>query len=384
MKIGYIYHRFPIFSKTGSYYKEYLESLVELRKDLQIVLITSKFPRDADVKIRKEINVLWLKNFERGPFGWVVFEVLAFLRGLFSQEFRSVDIIHVTSLRGLPAGYLLARILGKKLVLTVEILNDPQGSFSDRLFYQIQRTFYNHLGVSRIICWSHYFYKIMVGDWGMDKQKMVIIPPGINTSLFKPNVDGLEIKQKYAPKSNLIVFAKPLFLGNLSSALLLLESFSLLRDKNSFRILYGDGEFRDVLEKRIVEFGLSKYVRFMPPKIPFEEIPKYLAAADLIVLSFAYPPTVARSFLEALAMGKPVIATSVGEIPYLVQNRKHILLVSPDAKEIAGAVELLAANADLQKSLGHAARKLVVENYSSPKTALRVVEVYDSLLEPVK
>lgn len=376
MLIGHIYHRFPIFSRTGSYYQEFLEGLVKQSQNLEIVLITARYPRDAQVRLNERVRVLWLRYFDPPVIGWILFEVQVFLRGLFSKRFRSVDLIHVSNLRGLLAGWGLSLVLGKKLVLTVEILNDPQGGLSNRFFYFFQKFLYRFVPVSRIICWSHFFSRVLVEEWGIAPERVLVIPPGIDTTLFNSQVDGTEVRSRYARGKKLIVFAKPLFPGNLGSALLLLESLNLVKNRDRFRILYGDGECRAMLEARVAELGLGEDVDFMPPSVAFAEIPRYLAAADLIVLSFAYPPTVARSFLEALAIGRPVIVTAVGEIPYLVKDQEQVLLVPPEPEKIAAGIEQLDADPDLGSRLVARAISLIRNNYDLESVSGRVTGVY--------
>lgn len=380
MLIGHIYHRFPIFSRTGSYYQEFLEGLVKHSEDLEIVLITARYPRDAQVRLNERVRVLWLRYFDPPVVGWILFEVQVFWRGLFSKRFRSVDLIHVSNLRGLLAGWGLSLILGKKLVLTVEILNDPHGGFSNRFFYLFQKFLYRFVPVSKIICWSNFFSRVLTEEWGVPSERISVIPPGIDTTLFNSQVDGTEIRSRYACGKKLLVFAKPLFLGNLSSALLLLESLYLVKNRDRFRILYGDGECRAMLEARVAELGLGENVDFMPPSVAFAEIPKYLAAADLIVLSFDYPPTVARSFLEALAIGRPVIVTAVGEIPYLVKDREQVLLVPPEPGKIAEAIERLDADPDFGPRLVVGATSLIRDNYDLKSVSGKVITVYHDLL----
>jgi glycosyltransferase involved in cell wall biosynthesis len=89
-------------------------------------------------------------------------------------------------------------------------------------------------------------------------------------------------------------------------------------------------------------------------------------------------PTV---ILEALALGKPVIATAVGGIPEVVREGVNGILVSPKSPEtIAKALERLLSNSGLRRKLGRAAAESV-KDYTWSKIAEKYERVYSISLE---
>ena len=84
--------------------------------------------------------------------------------------------------------------------------------------------------------------------------------------------------------------------------------------------------------------------------------------------------------LEALACGKPVITTNLGEIPNIIKNGEHAILVNPNENEIAQNILELLANPDLTKFLGRNAALLVQQKYSIESIVDQTVNVYT---EPV-
>ena len=105
----------------------------------------------------------------------------------------------------------------------------------------------------------------------------------------------------------------------------------------------------------------------------------FLQAADLFVM-----PSVSEGFslstLEALACGLPGVATKVGAIPDLVADGATGRLVAPDdIPALLAALCDLLANRAAWPAMGRAARADVIENYSLPSTARRLLDLYERL-----
>lgn len=87
------------------------------------------------------------------------------------------------------------------------------------------------------------------------------------------------------------------------------------------------------------------------------------------------------ALLEALALGKPVIATAVGGVAELLSPGVHALLVQPGAPaDLAQACEQLAVDPTLREALGRQGRSFVQERLSAGRMAAGVHDVYRSLM----
>jgi glycosyltransferase involved in cell wall biosynthesis len=117
-------------------------------------------------------------------------------------------------------------------------------------------------------------------------------------------------------------------------------------------VFIGDGPERGFLEKaserdkRIVVKGF----------VPRTEIPGYIASCDIVIL-----PSLTEGFssviIEAMAMGKAVIATKVGGAPEVITNMKNGLLIKPNVSEITMSLNKLIGNKRLRTGLGFEARR---------------------------
>jgi glycosyltransferase involved in cell wall biosynthesis len=116
----------------------------------------------------------------------------------------------------------------------------------------------------------------------------------------------------------------------------------------------GDGPDREPLERRATELGLAGRARFLG-SLPRDGVLRLFRAADAVVLSSAWE-NLPHTVLEALAVGSPVIATSVGGVPEVVRDGENGLLVEPnDPRALADAIGRLFADDDLRRRLSDAA-----------------------------
>jgi glycosyltransferase involved in cell wall biosynthesis len=105
-------------------------------------------------------------------------------------------------------------------------------------------------------------------------------------------------------------------------------------------IFIGDGELTDKLKQRVAQLGLAERVRFLGRQGP-DTIPVWISAADLLCLPSRREgcPNVV---LEALAAGRPVVASRVGGVPELLNNQNGIMVPAGDPSALAtGLAEAL-------------------------------------------
>ncbi len=110
------------------------------------------------------------------------------------------------------------------------------------------------------------------------------------------------------------------------------------------------------------------------------DVPALLQAMDIVLLP-SYKEGLPMALLEAMAAGRPVIASAVGEIPAVVRDGESGLLVPPrDAEALRRACERLMADAEFTHSIGRAARTRVVDSFSSDVMARAYCALYDQCL----
>jgi len=188
-----------------------------------------------------------------------------------------------------------------------------------------------------------------------------VIYNGIDTTLFKP----LEIERIDPKKLNVV------YIGNLNlekGLEYLFEATKGLTEKITLSIV-GDGPLRKELTQKY------PYAHFYG-RIPQKEIPRTINQHDLLVL-----PTLVESFpnvlLEAMACGKPIIATNIYGIPEIVKDQQEGFLIKPkDSKELKEKIEDIMNHPEQARKMGLRGIE-TARLYDSKK---QVEEMYQALL----
>lgn len=375
MKVGLLHFRYPLYSK-GSYIQEATDALAAQQGVDVVYVMASRYPA-GDFPARDNVRFVWLPYIGVPILGSLILNFAIVLWGLCSP-FRQVDILSASSARPIIGAKILSLLLRKPLVITIEIINAGTASLADWGSQRFQRWVYTR-SYAGIICWSHYYWEHYLKNWGVDAKKVWFIPCGIDMRPYALPGAGVTIRRRFPASATLIVFAKPMYDYNFKMASLLLRSIARLGDAIDVRLMFGNGERRDELLALSVELGLSGVTEIIP-WVPFDEIPQYLAASDLVVLPFTYPPTSSRSLLESLAAGKPVITTRMGEVERILTDGEHAMIVDVDEAAIAEAIVRLVKDAKLRDHLGRHAQKLISTKFSSDTIAAQTVEVFRSVL----
>jgi glycosyltransferase involved in cell wall biosynthesis len=196
----------------------------------------------------------------------------------------------------------------------------------------------------QLIMVSEEMRRLAIERFGVDPARVHAITNGVNTSIFHPRVEALMRRKLGLPGGARII----LYVGRfvVSKGLReLLEAFAALaaQDSDLHLVLIGDGVIREELRARVATapWGVQVY---LPGAMQPEAIAEWIGAADLLCLpsySEGYPNVV----VEALASGRPVVATDVGGIPELVNITNGRLVPPRDA---------VALQIALAEAIGHA------------------------------
>ena len=162
--------------------------------------------------------------------------------------------------------------------------------------------------------------------------------------------------------------------------LLLVEAFALaVKEYPKMRLwLVGDGPLRPAVEKVVKEKGLDNKILFIGVVPNVED---FLADCDVFVLSSDFEGF-GIVIAEAMAAGKPVVATGVGGVPELVEDGVTGILVPPcNPEALAKGILRLAKDSDLRQRMGKAAQERALERFDIARTAREYEALYLRLLK---
>lgn len=140
----------------------------------------------------------------------------------------------------------------------------------------------------------------------------------------------------------------------------------------------GHDEYRRRLEELATRDGLAGRVRFTGHRA---DMPDVVAALDVLVHASIQPEPFGRVLIEAMSLGKPVVATGAGGVPEIVEDGVTGLLVPPgDVKAMARAISRLAADPGLRVRLGRAGRERVSTRFAISAQARATEALYTKLV----
>jgi len=153
----------------------------------------------------------------------------------------------------------------------------------------------------------------------------------------------------------------------------------LARNPGMYFVFLGDGELAGELRSQAELSGIAGNVRFLGWR---QDVPRVMSALDVFILP-SLNEGMGKVLVEAMAMGKPIVASAVGGITDLVrQGENGLLAPCADADAIAKSIELLRADSSLRKSMGEKGRAMA-PGYGAAAMVRKIDALYAGLLAPL-
>lgn len=284
------------------------------------------------------------------------------LKKLIQKE--QFDIVHFHTHRAHGISLWLWRVRpGVKYVVT------------RRMDYPVKRNWYTdrlyNRRVDGVVAISEKIRDLLI-EGGVRSERIRVIHSGIKLALF-------EQLPKEGSASTRPTIGTVAVLEHRKGHRYLLEAARILKERGSRPrfLLAGEGKEKAYLEQLVARWGLQREVVFMNF---VSDIPNFLNGIDIFVLP-SLNEGLGVSVIEAMAAGKPVVASRVGGIPELVQDRITGLLVPPeDPQALAQAISHLLSERALMESMGVMARKRVQRDLTMEQMAQKNEAFYYELV----
>jgi len=205
---------------------------------------------------------------------------------------------------------------------------------------------------------------------GIHADKVTVIPNPYDPAQLKTHQSFIE-EEADKPKE----FYRVIYVANIcerkaqdvliNAASLILSKHPEVRFELIGKEISGEEAYVAKLKSLITDLGLEKSVKLLG-EVPYKEVLTSLHGCDI----FLFPTRaemMPRAVIEAMVIGKPVIASGVDGILDLIQNRRTGILVQPgNVAELASAVIELIENPNMANDLGKAGQKYILD-YCSPE-----------------
>jgi glycosyltransferase involved in cell wall biosynthesis len=272
-------------------------------------------------------------EFSRRRRGEKAFKVV---EKIIRRKKMNFDLIHAHFTY--PSGYVGARLKEnhkKPVILTV---HEERDGFLKEIFSNNRNIIYTWNFVDKIIRVNEKdlmeFRRLQI-----DKSKLLFLPNGYSQDLFLPmDSNNARIKLKLPLDRTILVNIASLEAYKGQKYLIEAMKKILVIRQDIMLYIVGQGSLENSFQSLINEYGLQDNVILAGGNKPREEIPLWMNACDLFVL-----PSLSESFgivqIEAMACGKPVVATRNGGSEGIIINEKLGILVKPgDSEGLAKAI----------------------------------------------
>jgi phosphatidylinositol alpha-1,6-mannosyltransferase len=212
--------------------------------------------------------------------------------------------------------------------------------------------------------------------------ELVQLTPGVDLATFRPDVDGSALRARYGLGARPVVACVSRLVPRKGQDTLI-DAWPAVRRAipDAALLIVGDGPYRGDLERIATERGVDDQVIFTG-SVPFAELPAHYAIGDV----FAMPCRTRRRgldveglgivYLEASALGRPVIAGDSGGAPDAVRDGETGYVVGDREALVARLIELLSDPARRER-MGRAGRQWVERDWRWELSATRLRTLLD-------
>lgn len=229
-----------------------------------------------------------------------------------------------------------------------------------------------------VVADASYVRTHLIARHGLPPERVIVIPNGVDTARLANRTGRASMRAEWDVPQSAVVIGTAGRLVPVKNHALLLDAFRALRRRapEAYLVIAGDGPLRDALSQRVEALHLADSVRLLGH---CDDIAAFLAGLDLFCLS-SDSEGLPLAVIEAMAAGLPIVATAVGGVPELVDERVGRLAPPGDATRLAEALGELVANPHRRVELGAQAAAIAQRDYSLQVMVRRYQAVYDAAL----
>ncbi len=224
---------------------------------------------------------------------------------------------------------------------------------------------------------SHKIKDVLVND-GLPADRVFLVPSGINPNRFA-NSGRDDLISEFNIKSNEKVVINVAHLAGHKGQQYLIKAIPIVLTKipNARFFIVGGGELMNKLKRLAVSLGINKELIFTGFR---RDVGAFYQISDLFVMS-SVQEGLGTAVLDALALGKPVVATSSGGIPEIIKDGESGILVSPaDPKSLSDGIIRMLTDDKLAKRVAKTGQSMVKQKFTIDTMVEGNIDVYRRIL----
>jgi len=222
-------------------------------------------------------------------------------------------------------------------------------------------------------------------DYGVNGEKIHVVPNGVHPDQFYPEIGDNGLRKQYNLEDKFVIGYTGTF-GRWHGVEVLAQAVKHIvkLTPNAMVLFIGDGDLRPKIEEITKRDGVFDHI-IITGFVPFNSIANYLAVCDVTVSpcinnednEFFNSPV---KLFEYMAMGKPIVASNVGQQGIVIEHGINGLLhEEKQPEELAERIFEIYSDSDLAMRLGKEARKRAVEKHDWKYNAQAILDVYYSI-----
>jgi glycosyltransferase involved in cell wall biosynthesis len=235
-------------------------------------------------------------------------------------------------------------------------------------------------GAAHLITVSSTLQRDLAERLRMSSAHISVIAGAVDSQRFHPALSGAHIRRDLGMSPTTPLVGIVARLAPSRGHLTLVEGFAQVHTviPAARLLIVGKGEFRPQIERRVCELGLADAVIFGGYRE--DDLPEVLAAMDIFVLLAPGSEGSCRAVLEAMAVGKAVVATRVGALQDIVLDGETGILIAPHAQTaLAHAISRLLRAPEQACQMGLRGRQRIEHGFSRPRQVEEVLQLYHQL-----
>uniref|UniRef100_Q01WZ9 Glycosyl transferase, group 1 n=1 Tax=Solibacter usitatus (strain Ellin6076) TaxID=234267 RepID=Q01WZ9_SOLUE len=290
------------------------------------------------------------------------------------------QIVHTHTSKAGFVGRLAARLAGVPVIVHTAhgfAFHEQSPASVRRVYTALERLATRWC--DRVISVSE-FHRTWAIELGMcTPEQIMAIPNGITDISRSREIAVAELRREMGARNDDLVALSMARLASDKGLEHLIEAAAIMPQKprRIQVVIAGDGPEREHLEQVATRLGVNERVKFLGFR---EDVPDLLAASDMVVLP-SLREGLSIAMLEAMAAGKPIVATNIGSQKEVAAHADIARLVPPaDARALSDAIQRLASDAQLMAQLGSNARAVYESRYTEHKMLDTYRQLYIDLL----